>query len=377
VTSTVSTTEPLPIVAVAGTEVQRDPAQDRINSMRLTTLREADKSSTRKLIFVSGLVWQQFKQQHEAAAKPIGLEVELAGESMNLSLIDSGASRSIMRDKAYDRIKDKVKLKQVCNMYVLSATGHQLPIIGAVNVPFSHRGKLLGCAMVYVVDTSRGDIICDLVLGRPTIACSRYECIDCTGSGALRSKQHEDVIVCSPCRFDFDSSGVRQLVSESTPLLTQAVEDKNISPPVSRQQEKKERNKHKQQRLNANKRDKLRRITDIVTSAAYLSTTQQEQLLAYLVTTTPLYTVPTQEETNKWQEKRRTEALLLATAVQVQVVSRLHRLEQSLPGSEEEQQVTAELAAAVFVPPAVKDSPGQNRSSKAVEVEEAEDEEED
>ena len=85
----------------AGTAVQRDPAQVRINSMRLTTLREADKDNTRKLILVSGLAWQQYKQQHEAAAKPIGLEIEIAGVSMHMSLIDSGASRSIMRDKAY------------------------------------------------------------------------------------------------------------------------------------------------------------------------------------------------------------------------------------------------------------------------------------
>ena len=111
-----ASTDTTSILAGAGTAVRSDPAQARDTSMQLTTTREADKSSTRKLIFVSSFAWQQYHQQHESTAKPIGLDIELAGVAMGKSLMDSGASRAIMRDTAYEKLKKPTDgAKHVCS----------------------------------------------------------------------------------------------------------------------------------------------------------------------------------------------------------------------------------------------------------------------
>ncbi len=119
-------------------------------------------------------------------------------------LIDQGASRSVMRKSAFDSFTEQTSQKprvyRVKNMYVISSSGEIVPVIGKflarLTTPRAsneqsilvHRGTV-----IYIVqDTQEKDIICDLVIGRSTLATSHYSCIDMKGTGSLVSSHRDD-----------------------------------------------------------------------------------------------------------------------------------------------------------------------------------------
>ena len=366
---------PFPAGTGAGTALRRDPAQTQQLPAHALTMREADKSNTEKIIFMScGLDGD--KEGEERAAKPIGLSVELGGVPVGLALVDSGASRSIMRESTYHKIKHTHALKKVRNMYLLSATGHRLPIIGAVSTDLTSSGVLIARAMVYVVDTSKGDIPCDVIIGRSTLANSRCPHIDCTPPGGICSRDGELRLDCVVAVFASDGHGVSQLVPESTHAPTPRVpvnaaglgEAARLSNAASKRRE----NELEQQRVDLEQRDKMCRLARLVGRKHYLTVDQQEQLLTYLVTASTCFIVPTRDEQQHIQEKKRTEELLMMSAELVQVAPLFHRLDSAPAGSVEEKEVVAELLASTFVPPAVK----QGTHNKNIKVEQAETEEE-
>jgi transposase InsO family protein len=186
-----------------------------------------------------------FDDEHDKLANELTAETHVAA-SMCLpimldgvalprsALIDQGASHSVMRMTAYKeftmRTIHKPRLHKVSNMYVTGSTGEHLPITGmfvaSVSTPTAdddtvliHRG-----AIIYVVkNTKQKDIICDLVIGRSTIATSHYSCIDTKGTGALISTHVDDVntrrhiVPCYRCSFVHDeTSGRRHLLQDPT-----------------------------------------------------------------------------------------------------------------------------------------------------------------
>jgi transposase InsO family protein len=190
----------------------------------------------RKRITFSTVLFSDERSQldHELSvekhvASSMCLPVILDGVTLPRSaLIDQGASHSVMRMTAYKefaiRATHTPKLYKVSNMSVTGSTGEHLPITGmfiaSVSTPRNddsipiHRGTI-----IYVVkNTKQKDIICDLVIGRSTLATSHYSCIDMKGTGALVSTHADDVnthralVQCYRCSFIHEqSTGRRQL----------------------------------------------------------------------------------------------------------------------------------------------------------------------
>jgi transposase InsO family protein len=160
----------------------------------------------------------------------MGIPVCLHGVNIGIALVDQGASRSVMRLSAYKQFvqshgPDAPALKRVGNMCVMGSTNEVLPVIGwcVAQVTYSSYtdqrldGALVAHTPIYVVrDTDALDIVCNLILGRSTIAQSEYSCIDTRGHGALRRPDTDGehtTLPCLPCTFRRGAGGKQQLVA--------------------------------------------------------------------------------------------------------------------------------------------------------------------
>ena len=118
----------------------------------------------------------------------MGIPVNLNGVSVGMALVDQGASRSVMRLSAYLQYRqthgtDAPKLKRIHNTCVMGSTGDKLPVIGCFTATLTYcsftdaqlNDTLIGLTPIYIVnDTDMLDIICNLIIGRSTIAASQY-----------------------------------------------------------------------------------------------------------------------------------------------------------------------------------------------------------
>jgi hypothetical protein len=162
------------------------------------------------------------------------LPVRLGGVPFQTAaLIDQGASRSVMRQSAFNRLvqihrderKAPPRLFKIKNMFVIGSTGEYVPIVGRFVTSIDTDDVCLTQnTLIYVVqDKKDNDIICDLVIGRSTIATSRYSCIDTRNTGSLVSMHpdevstHHEMITCAKCTFYEDEAGKRQLKMLSSP----------------------------------------------------------------------------------------------------------------------------------------------------------------
>ena len=107
-----------------------------------------------------------------------------------------------MRGTYKDRVCPEVGETPVTNHYVVGATSKlEIPIRSKFLALLSSGGKLLGRkkTVIYVVDNNNGnDIMCDIIVGRPTLAESDYHCID-TKTGTLFNKiNNEKEVQCAP-----------------------------------------------------------------------------------------------------------------------------------------------------------------------------------
>jgi transposase InsO family protein len=175
---------------------------------------------------------KQIAQKEAQAANSMCLPIAINGITMGVALVDQGASRSVMRRSCYERFRtlhgpQAPRIIPVTRMYVLSSSNEVIPIIGRfrANITYSHHGQhpehagvLIASTLIYVAeDTDKKDIICDMIIGRSTMATSKYSCIDLKGTGALISNQKGDahsVIPCSNCSFYDDAQGRSQLQAE-------------------------------------------------------------------------------------------------------------------------------------------------------------------
>jgi hypothetical protein len=200
----------------------------------------AHQHDVRKIITFSTVLFSDERSQldnelsaEKQVANSMCLPVALNGVALHRSaLIDQGASHTVMRMTAYrefvTRATTTPKLYKISNMYVTGSTGEHLPITGmfvaSVSTPTQdddwipiHRGTI-----IYVVkNTKQKDIICDIVIGRSTLATSHYSCIDMKGTGALVSTHADDVdthraiVQCYRCSFiNETSTGRRHLIQE-------------------------------------------------------------------------------------------------------------------------------------------------------------------
>jgi transposase InsO family protein len=176
----------------------------------------------------------------------MGVPVSLDGVSIGVALIDQGASRSVMRLSAYKQFMQTYgqgapKLTRNTDMYVMGSTGDRLPVTGHFVVDLAYDtlsdqpGTLIARTPIYVVrDTDTLDIICNLIIGRSTLASSAYSCIDTRGNGAIVNPTDptSDQLPCTPCTFRIGLRGRQQLVrsTRSTPVTD--ADDESESPPT-------------------------------------------------------------------------------------------------------------------------------------------------
>ena len=128
------------------------------------------------------------------------------------ALIDQGATKTIIRQTALSKRNYQPRIMEVKNMYVLSSSGKTLPVKGCFPETIYSDNMLIGKTLVYIVaNTKENDIVCDLVLGRATLANGEFPCIDMRNSGSLYSTSHNMRIKCLPCKFSTDHTGQVQL----------------------------------------------------------------------------------------------------------------------------------------------------------------------
>lgn len=87
-----------------------------------------------------------------------------------------------MRASCKDRLCPNIPETRVKNHFVVGATSDvEIPVRSKFLALLSSRGNVLGKnkTVVYVVDNKPGrDIVCDVILGCPSLAESFYHCID-------------------------------------------------------------------------------------------------------------------------------------------------------------------------------------------------------
>ena len=158
-------------------------------------------------------------EAERAVARSMCLPVIVNGASAGLALIDQGATRSVMRRSAYERIKCHMHtcapMKSVTNVYVIGSTNELVPVVGMFVADLHTQQQQHICdTVIYVADDMNGqDIVCDLIIGRSSIASSRYAGVDTRHSGALVSLDgtSREEIKCYQGEFEVDEQGKNQL----------------------------------------------------------------------------------------------------------------------------------------------------------------------
>ena len=158
-------------------------------------------------------------EAERAVSRSMCLPVVINGAQAGLALIDQGATRSVMRQSAYDRLKGRMHkrtpLKEVNNMYVVGSTNELVPVVGVfVADLYTQQQQHICNTVIYVADDMNGkDIVCDMILGRSSIATSRYAGVDTRHNGALVSLDDpsRETIQCFQGEFETDENAKSQL----------------------------------------------------------------------------------------------------------------------------------------------------------------------
>jgi transposase InsO family protein len=158
-------------------------------------------------------------EAERTVARSMCLPVVINGTPAGPALIDQGATRSVMRRTAYERLKGRMHkrapLKAVNNVYVVGSTNELVPVVGVFEADiYTQQQQHICDTVIYVADDMNGkDIVCDLIIGRSSIATSRYAGIDTRHSGALVSLDGSprEFIKCYRGEFDADENAKSQL----------------------------------------------------------------------------------------------------------------------------------------------------------------------
>jgi hypothetical protein len=141
------------------------------------------------------------------SAKGMCIPIEMYGIPMGHALVDQGATRSIMRQTALSKIREKVKIRKVHNMSVMCSSGETVPIIGCFAAPLSSGDIFLTKTLMYIAaNTKTRDIVCDVVVGRASLANGQFPCIDMRKQGTIYHPKKDVRISCLPCKFRFNLS---------------------------------------------------------------------------------------------------------------------------------------------------------------------------
>ena len=184
---------------------------------------ELSNNKVKTIFRVSAITSDTFEDIAEAEAREklvsssICLPIEIIPQNNKVpieaghALSDQGCIHTLIRRSFKDKILPKVPEKVVNGHYVVGATSEvELPISAKFAATLSSNGQSLGDkkTVIYIVeDIKNHSIMCDLIIGRPTMAESDFHCID-TRNGILFNKDKPDKQVqCSPACIVKTSSG--------------------------------------------------------------------------------------------------------------------------------------------------------------------------
>ena len=102
-------------------------------------------------------------------------------------------------------------------MSVLCSSGETVPVVGCFAAPISSSDIFLTKTLIYIAaNTVDKDIVCDIVVGRASLANGQFPCIDMRKSGTIYHPNKDVKIKCLPCKFSRDNTGQIQLIPMST-----------------------------------------------------------------------------------------------------------------------------------------------------------------
>ena len=359
---------------------QQDKEQQRAGDKQLSSVRQASSETARsidsgqdsdrrhKVVIVTSLYMYKLDKEvarltekESKTAKPLGLPVELLGQPCGPALIDPGATRSIIRKEVADKIN--ASIVRVNNVYVLGATCHEIPVVGKILVDVTSNERVIGRVLFYVIDDSTtNDFVCDIVIGRASLANGAYPLVDTSGDGAITQRYTNKSLPCTPCSFIKGVDGRRQLVADTDIENLQVpvhsiIEEEKEQKVKSNRQIKLETRKTKEKLRKDKRRDKVLSLMDVVGRSHHLTPTMQEHVLTYLITHVDSFEVAPTTFKEAKMEQHNVENSMRSTREQICMLHCLQELEQSSVGSEEEKKCIENLFA-VYVPEVVKNEGG-------------------
>ncbi len=325
-------------------EVSARHSQSYIPVNNITTIRE-DEDPIKKIVVCTYYSIdkniEQIAEKENEVAKPMCLPVEIYGKPVGNALIDQGATRSIIRQTVFETLDIRNKLVKVSNMFMLDATGDEIPIIGRFIADLSSNGHVIGRTLVYVVaNTDESDIVCDFIIGRGTLAVSAYPCVDMRADGRIYNPVTNKYLLCSPCTFERNKKGIIDLTVNT------------ISTTISNKQKKKIKQLVAADKIDKSHAAKVKCISDCVSRRSHLTSIQQEYLLAHLLThTNDIDVVENIPKHNN--NKSKLEEILFQPSDQVVFTHLMSELDKCVPHSADEKKIISEIFS-TFVPDVVQ-----------------------
>jgi transposase InsO family protein len=291
----------------------------------------------------------QAAHDEQYVAESMCLPIVINDVDVGAALIDQGASRSVMRNTAYIKMRKRMngentRLRKIFNMYVVGSTGEYIPIIGRFLATLRTDGVMIGTSLIYVMDdTKEKDIICDLVIGRSTIATSPYSYIDTKDTGALvcmSGDPEKDImrLPCSRCKLIRDEDGRSQLKidnSEGRKVLEKEVAVNTM---------------------------KVLKLESLVNDRSYLTSEAKQHLLSYLIKHVDEFDI---DESKIEAMNNKREEMINNSDEIVRVCHLMSALGKSIPNSGEESIIISELLS-TYVPDVVQKSTTIRQRKKEV-----------
>jgi hypothetical protein len=126
------------------------------------------------------------------------------------SMVDSGCTSTVIRKKAFDDsgLAATVTVQSLEGQVVRGSTGELLKVPGRYNTKMTNKGnKFADAACVYIVEKcGDADLICDVIIGRSTLAVSEYPLLH-NGEGRLYSDDKSKFIQCDEACSAKDENG--------------------------------------------------------------------------------------------------------------------------------------------------------------------------
>jgi hypothetical protein len=161
------------------------------------------------VVVENGDEFEEVESREQSSSTSLCLPLELVVSphppvSVGYALKDQGCVHTLIRGSFKDKVCPHIPETPVRNHYVVGATSNiEVPIRSKFLANLSSNSTSLGRnkTVVYVVDDSVGrDIMCDVIIGRPTLAESDYHCID-TKKATMFNRQTNKQIQCMPACF--------------------------------------------------------------------------------------------------------------------------------------------------------------------------------